>query len=164
MPAKYKFFIRMFVATFCAWAIPHIAYRILQLYEGGITFTIPLNHLILYTYGLALISGLCVGFIVALMQWVALQPYIPSTWGWLVGLVFAWILGDIVNSLLLIGSKKAFLGWSHIQIVQFRLIGRCLAVGISTGLIQQTLLQRRTGVRFLVGSGCSFQYLKRYLD
>jgi hypothetical protein len=38
MPFKYMFFIRMFLATFCAWAIPqaipHIAYRLAQLSLG----------------------------------------------------------------------------------------------------------------------------------
>ena len=159
MTVKYKFFIRMFLATFFAWAIPHIAYRLWQLYFGGITFTVALNSFLLFAYGLAMISGFSVGLIVALMQWAALRPYIESAWRWLVGLVFAWILGDIVNMILLMVSIKAFPGWSHSQSILFRLIGRCLAIGIFAGLIQQALLQKRTGIRIWWAMAVAFSIL-----
>jgi len=147
MPVKAKFFIRMFVATFCAWAIPHIVYRFMQLYLGAISITFTLNSFFLLAFGLAMVSGFGVGLVVSIMQWVALRPYIQSTWRWLVGLVLVWIIGDVIDMILLIITVKAFHDWSEFQYALFRLIGHSLTVGIPAGLIQQALLKKRTGIR-----------------
>ncbi len=144
---KARFFIRMFVATFCAWAIPHIAYRFMQLNLGAISITFSLNSFIPFVFGLAMVSGLGTGLVVSSMQWIALRPYIQSTWRWFVGLILAWIFGDVVHMILLLGFIKIFPEGSHVQSVLFRLIGHGLAVGIPAGLIQQALLQKRTGIR-----------------
>jgi hypothetical protein len=147
IPVKYKFFIRMFVATFCAWALPHIAYRLMQLSLGAITLTFTLNSFFLLAFGLAMVSGLGIGLVVSIMQWIALRPYIQSTWRWLVGLILVWIFGDVVNMILLMVTIKAFPDWSNAQSVVFRLIGYSLAIGLPAGLIQQALLKKRTGIR-----------------
>jgi len=144
---KARFFIRLFVATFCAWAIPHISYRFMQLNLGAISITFSLNSFIPLVLGLAMVSGLGTGLVVSSMQWIALRPYIQSTWRWFVGLVLAWIFGDVVHMILLIVVIKVFPEWGHVQAVLFRLIGQGLAVGIPAGLIQQALLQKRTGIR-----------------
>ncbi|MCG2786910.1 MAG: hypothetical protein L6461_17605 [Anaerolineae bacterium] len=147
MPAEYKFFIRMFMATFCAWAIPHIAYRVIQLQLGQISVTFGINSMFLLAFGLALVSGFGVGLQVSLLQWMALRPYIQSTWRWLVGLVVAWSLGDVINMGLLIFIRKLFPGWGHEQYVLLRIVFHGLAIGIPVGLIQQALLQKRSNIR-----------------
>jgi len=147
MPVKYKFFIRMFTATFFGWAVPHIAYRLWQLYGGGLTLSFTVSSLFLFVFGLAIVSGFGTGLVVSLSQWLALKPCIESGWRWLVGLVIVWILGDVVNNVLIIFSIKALHGWGHVQLVLFRIIGRSLTIGIPAGLIQGALLHKRTGIR-----------------
>jgi len=144
---KARFFMRMFVATFCAWAIPHIAYRFMQLNSGAISLTFTLNGLFLFFIGLALVSGFGTGLVISIMQWIALRPYIQSTWRWLVGLILAWVLGDIINTIFLVVTIKAFPGWSHEQFVLIRMAVYSLSVGIPAGLIQQALLQKRSGIQ-----------------
>jgi hypothetical protein len=144
IPVKYKFFTRMFVATFCAWAVPHIAYRFMQLHLGAITITFSVNSLFLLALGLAMVSGFGIGLQVSLLQWLAMRPYIESPWRWLVGLVVVWVLGDALGMILLFSTPFS---WGHTQSALFQLIGKALALGIFAGLIQQNLLQKRTGVR-----------------
>jgi hypothetical protein len=145
---KTIFFIRMFVATFCAWAIPHIAYRLWQLHPGAITISFTFNSFFLLFFGLAVTSGFAVGLIVSIMQWIALRPYIQSAWRWVAGSVFAWTFGDFIHWLLLTVTVWTFPAWGNVQSVLFRLIGYGLATGILVGLIQQALLKKRTGIHF----------------
>ena len=156
VPVKYKFFMRMFIATFCAWAIPHIAYRLMQLSLGQISVTFSLNSFFVLAFGLAMISGLGIGLVVSVMQWIALRPYIQSTWRWLVGLVLAWVFGDMVEMFLIMVAFRAFSTWSYQQEAVFRLTCYSLAVGLPSGLIQQALLGKRTGIRAWWGVAALF--------
>jgi hypothetical protein len=143
---KTKFFIRMFVATFCAWVIPHIAYRLWQLHPGAMTVRFAFNSFFLLFFGLAVTSGFTVGLVVSLMQWIALRPYIQSAWQWVAGLILAWTFGDFIHWILLTVAVWAFPAWRNVQSVLFRLIGYGLATGILAGLIQKALLKKRTGI------------------
>jgi hypothetical protein len=144
---KVWFFLRMFVATFCAWAIPHIAYRFMQLNLGAISLTFNINSLFMFLFGLALVSGFGTGLVISILQWIALRPYIQSTWRWMVGLILAWVLADIINMIFRVVTIKAFPYWSHEQSVLIRMAVYSLSVGIPAGLIQQALLQKRSGIK-----------------
>ena len=148
IPVQIKFFIRLFLFTFCAWAIPHMAYRYMQLNMGTITISFNVNSLSMLFLGLALVSGFGVGLVVSIMQWFALRPYVQFTWLWLVGLTLVWIIGDVVNTLLITVAYRIFPDLDYLQSVLFRLIGHSLVTGILAGIIQQALLQKRTGIRF----------------
>ena len=150
MPVKYKFFARIFIATFLGWAVPHIAYRLLQPQILTFTFTITLltlNYLILFGFVTALISGALIGFWVSFAQWIALRPYIRYAWLWFLGIIAVWSLGDGMVSILDSTRILAFHLDYSAQALLVLYVVDAFVVGCIVGIIQQTLLQKRTGIR-----------------
>ncbi len=151
MPVKYRFFTRMFVSTFCAWAIPHIAYRLGQLSLGPINITLSFNSFLFLALGLAVVSGFGVGLFVSLMQWIALRPYIRSFWLWLISLELIWIAGDVLGYVIIgiqsrtIPYSRYDLEYTHSTLTRLVIVG--LSTGLLIGILQQVFLQKRTGVR-----------------
>ncbi len=150
MSVKYRFFARVFIATFLGWAVPHIAYRLLQFQVLTFTFTVTLltlNYLILFGFVAALISGALVGLWVSLAQWIALRLYIRYAWLWFLGLIAVWSLGD---GMVDISDSTRILAFHLDYSAQALLVlytVEAFVVGCIVGIIQQILLQKRTGIR-----------------
>jgi hypothetical protein len=155
MPVKYRFFTRMFISTFCAWAIPHIAYRLGQLSLGPITITLSLNSFLLLGVGLAMVSGFGVGLFVSIMQWIALRPYIKSFWLWLISLELIWIAGDVLGYVIIVIQSRTIpysryeVEYTHSTLLRLVIVG--LSTGLVIGILQQIFLQSRTGIRLWWG-------------
>ncbi len=160
MPVRYRFFIRMFLATFFAWAIPHIAYRLVQLSLGPISITFDLKSLLPLVFGLAIVSGFGVGFVMSIMQWIALRPYIKSFWLWMISLELVWIAGDVLGNIIIV-IRSITIPYSlydaeYTHSTLLRLVSVGLFTGLLIGILQQIFLQKLTGIRFWWGAAGMF--------